>query len=113
MTVPNATLIGLYMRAGHTIDPIVIGVNILISLWRLCLAWHIGRCHKEEEYIYLTMRDRWMVKSKRAFSIYAFTYVLTFYDWVGFSLFAEIAANTPMWLRLLYSITKHLKTNQR
>jgi len=63
------------MRAGHTIDPRVIGVNLLVGLWGLRLAWHIGRRHKEEDYRYKAMRDRWMVKSERTYYIYAFTYI--------------------------------------
>lgn len=56
-------------------DPRVVGVNILVSLWGLRLAYHIGRRHKGEDYRYVNMRERWMAKSERTYYINAFSYI--------------------------------------
>lgn len=58
--VPNAALIALQLRAGQTIDTRILLTNLLVSAWGMRLAWHIGKRHKEEDYRYKAMRDRWM-----------------------------------------------------
>ena len=73
--VPNAVLVGLQHYAGHSIDKRTILVNLLISAWGLRLAWHIGKRHKEEDYRYKAMRDRWEKKSKGYYYFASFMYV--------------------------------------
>lgn len=39
------------------------------------LAWHIGKRHKEEDYRYKAMRDRWMAKGDFTYHFNAFMYI--------------------------------------
>jgi steroid 5-alpha reductase family enzyme len=73
--VPNAVMIGLQLRNGLTIDARVMLVNLLVSAWGMRLAWHIGRRHKEEDYRYKAMRDRWNKIGTRTYYFYAFMYI--------------------------------------
>ena len=73
--VPNAALIALQRHAGHSIDPRTVLINLIVSAWGLRLAWHIGKRHKEEDYRYKAMRDRWEAKSKAYYYFASFMYV--------------------------------------
>jgi steroid 5-alpha reductase family enzyme len=73
--VPNAALIGLHRYVGHSIDPRTILINLIVSVWGMRLAWHIGKRHTEEDYRYKAMRERWEKKSMNYYYFAAFMYV--------------------------------------
>jgi steroid 5-alpha reductase family enzyme len=50
-------------------------INLVVGAWGLRLAWHIGKRHKEEDYRYKAMRDRWETQSKAYYYFASFMYV--------------------------------------
>jgi len=49
--------------------------NVLIAIWGLRLAYHIGARHNTEDYRYVDMRNRWTAESQSYYYFAAFTYV--------------------------------------
>ena len=48
---------------------------ILVTLWAVRLAYHIGKRHNGEDYRYVEMRENWMKKGKAYYYFAAFTFV--------------------------------------
>jgi len=53
----------------------VILVTVLVTIWGVRLAYHIGIRHSREDYRYVDMRTRWMVHGLTGYYIRAFFYV--------------------------------------
>ena len=45
---------------------------VLVSLWAIRLAWHIGRRHSGEDYRYVDMRKRWSTNGMCQYYIKAY-----------------------------------------
>jgi len=56
---PIAALLILYAATGVIIYNRVILTAILITIWGVRLAYHIGARHTREDYRYVDMRNRW------------------------------------------------------
>ena len=50
-------------------------LNGCLSLWAVRLAWHIGRRHTEEDYRYVSIRERLSKKGQLCYYIQAFFYI--------------------------------------
>ena len=49
--------------------------NVLIAVWGIRLAYHIGARHKVEDYRYVDMRNRWNAVSSNYYYFASFTYI--------------------------------------
>ena len=56
--LPNATIIGAKMALGQPIDARTWAVNACLAVWAVRLAYHIGVRHTEEDYRYVSLRQR-------------------------------------------------------
>lgn len=71
-------LIALIIKNAATGQPIyarVILNLVLVSIWGLRLAWHIGARHKQEDFRYVDMRTRWNKKGKCYYYTVAFWFI--------------------------------------
>ena len=83
--VPNLLILALRSRAGHKLDARTLAVNTLVTLWGARLAYHIAKRHKEEDYRYADMRNRWR-KLYGSFGFYLTVFIYIFMLQYFFSL---------------------------
>ena len=83
--MPNLLILALRSRAGHRIDARTLAVNTLVTLWGARLAHHIAKRHKEEDYRYADMRNRWR-KLYGSFGFYLTVFIYIFMLQYFFSL---------------------------
>ena len=71
---PIVALLIYYAASGVTvIYPRVILTTVLVSIWGLRLAYHIGARHTKEDFRYVDMRTRWT--NEGGYYIKAFMFV--------------------------------------
>jgi steroid 5-alpha reductase family enzyme len=72
---PIAALLIYFAAQGMTIYDRVILNTVLVTIWGVRLALHIGVRHTKEDFRYTDMRNRWMEGGLTAYYISAFVYV--------------------------------------
>ena len=65
----------MYAATNVIISARAILVFVLVSIWGLRLAYHIGIRHSKEDYRYVDMRNRWMEFGLSGYYLRAFVYV--------------------------------------
>ena len=63
------------MSQGFKVDARTWAINACVALWAVRLAWHIGRRHTEEDYRYVSIRERLSKRGQLCYYINAFLYI--------------------------------------
>ena len=71
--IPNLILLILVTQSNGR----AILTFILVAIWAIRLAIHIGRRHNGEDFRYVEMRENWMKRGKGYYYFAAFTFVFT------------------------------------
>lgn len=73
--LPNAVIIGSMMALGKPVDTRTWAVNACLALWAVRLAWHIGARHTEEDYRYVSIRQRLSTRGQACYYFQAYLYI--------------------------------------
>lgn len=73
--LPNACIIGAKLALGQPIDARTWAINACLAVWAVRLAWHIGARHTEEDYRYVSIRQRLSTRGQMCYYIQAFMYI--------------------------------------
>ena len=82
--MPNAVIIGSMLSLGMPIDARTWALNACLAVWAVRLAWHIGARHTEEDYRYVSLRER--MSKCGPFMYYVLSFFLIFMLQAGLSL---------------------------
>jgi len=73
--LPNACIIGAKLAVGQPIDARTWAINACLAVWAVRLAWHIGVRHTEEDYRYVSLRQRMSTRGQTCYYINAFFFI--------------------------------------